>query len=184
MQLSTVNVVASFNLGVKLDLQSIHESNIGCTRYNHKRFTGLTLKQLRPRTSVLLFSTGKAIILGAKSEKHALFGARKVARLLRSHGYTSCKVKDFNVKNVVITCHLPYAINLNNLALSYPEEAVYEPELFAALTFQLKHPSGKAILFEKGIINIVGIGNEVDARSAAYYVQTIAANYKKDSVIQ
>ena len=186
MQLSTVNVVASFNLGVELKLQDIHASNIAYSRYDPKRFTGLTLKQVRPRTSVLLFSTGKAIILGAKSEKEALFGARKAARLLRSldKNYLGCKVNDFNVKNVVVTARLPYKINLYDLARSYPREAVYEPELFMALIFKLKQPSGKAIVFEKGIINIVGINNEVDAQSAAYDVQRIIANHKKRSVVQ
>jgi len=178
MQLSTVNVVASFNMGVTLDLHTIHTSNIGFTRYNHTRFTGLTLKLVHPRTSVVLFSTGRAIILGAKSVRHALFGARKAAKYLRSIGYLECKVNDFNVKNVVVSARLPYAINIRSLATNYTTQAVYEPELFAALIFTLE-PTGKAIIFEKGIINIVGIGNEDVAIRAAHELESIVLRYRK-----
>ena len=183
MQLSTVNVVASFDLGVTLDLHHIHASNLGFTRYNPIRFSGLTLKLARPRASVLLFSTGKAIILGASTVTNALFGARKAAKHLRSLGYTRCAVNGFSIKNVVVSARLPYAVNIRQLATNHQPEAIYEPELFAALVYKLSHPTGKAIIFEKGLINIVGIDNEQDAWAAAASLEAITSLYRKPSTL-
>ena len=66
------NIVASANLGGKVDLvgwyesQSLHERMM----YEPEQFPGLIYRMKEPRAVILLFSSGKLVCTGAKKEEH------------------------------------------------------------------------------------------------------------------
>lgn len=62
------NIVSTVNLGVQLDLKKIalHARN---AEYNPKRFAAVIMRIREPRTTALIFSSGKMVCTGAKSEE-------------------------------------------------------------------------------------------------------------------
>jgi len=76
------NVVASVDIHQKIDLNAIMKTFVNVD-YQPKRFPGLVFKLRRPKTSTLIFNTGKMVITGAKKENYAEKAARKLMALLR-----------------------------------------------------------------------------------------------------
>lgn len=62
------NVFYSLRLGVQLELKKIalHARN---AEYNPKRFAAVIMRIREPRTTALIFSSGKMVCTGAKSEQ-------------------------------------------------------------------------------------------------------------------
>jgi len=60
-----VNVVASASIDQKLDLYDI-QKKFPDTEYNPEQFPGLVFRLKTPKTSTLLFSTGKMVCTGSK----------------------------------------------------------------------------------------------------------------------
>ncbi|XP_044915877.1 TATA box-binding protein-like 2 isoform X3 [Felis catus] len=66
------NIVSTVNLACKLDLKKIalHAKN---AEYNPKRFAAVIMRIREPRTTALIFSSGKMVCTGAKSYEPELF---------------------------------------------------------------------------------------------------------------
>jgi transcription initiation factor TFIID TATA-box-binding protein len=79
------NVVASATLDQKLDLNAIVRGNPG-VEYDQKTFPGLVYKLMRPKTSILIFRTGKMVCTGAKSSREVKRAIRKVVKELKRSG--------------------------------------------------------------------------------------------------
>jgi transcription initiation factor TFIID TATA-box-binding protein len=77
------NIVSTVNLNCKLDLKKIalHARN---AEYNPKRFAAVIMRIREPRTTALIFSSGKMVCTGAKSEDDSRLAARKYARIIPS----------------------------------------------------------------------------------------------------
>ncbi|KAK6022957.1 transcription factor TFIID, partial [Ostertagia ostertagi] len=80
------NIVSTVNLGVPLDLKKIalHARN---AEYNPKRFAAVIMRIREPRTTALIFSSGKMVCTGAKSEDASRLAARKYARIVQKLGF-------------------------------------------------------------------------------------------------
>jgi len=70
MNVKIVNVVVSVVLRQKLDLDAIVKA-LPFIEYHPERFPGAIFRLKKPRTVTLLFSTGKMVSVGAKSESQA-----------------------------------------------------------------------------------------------------------------
>lgn len=73
-------------LGCKLDLKQI-ALNARNAEYNPKRFAAVIMRIREPRTTALIFSSGKMVCTGAKSEEQARLAARKYARIIQKLGF-------------------------------------------------------------------------------------------------
>jgi len=71
------NVVATVTLGVKLDLKNI-ALKARNAEYNPKRFAAVIMRIREPKTTALIFASGKMVCTGAKSEDASRLAARKV----------------------------------------------------------------------------------------------------------
>lgn len=80
------NIVSTVDLGCKLDLKRIalHARN---AEYNPKRFAAVIMRIREPRTTALIFSSGKMVCTGAKSEDMSRLAARKYARIVQKLGF-------------------------------------------------------------------------------------------------
>jgi len=50
--------------------------------YNPKRFAAVIIRLRDPKTTALIFASGKMVCTGAKSENESLLAARKYARMI------------------------------------------------------------------------------------------------------
>lgn len=75
-----------------------------------------------PKTTALVFASGKMVITGARSKEEAQLGGRKYARLIQKLG-NPAKFKDFKVQNMVGSCDVKFPIRLEGLAFAHTHYA-------------------------------------------------------------
>ena len=80
------NIVATANFGCKFDLSKIN-IRVRNSEYNPKRFRAVIMRLYDPRTTAMVFSSGKIVCTGAKSERLACLAARKYQRIIQKLGY-------------------------------------------------------------------------------------------------
>ncbi|CAK9292577.1 unnamed protein product [Gordionus sp. m RMFG-2023] len=122
------NIVSTVNLCCKLDLKKI-ALNARNAEYNPKRFAAVIMRIREPRTTALIFSSGKMVCTGAKSEEQSKLAARKYARIIQKLGFEA-KFIDFKIQNMVGSCDVKFPIRLEGLVLTHSQFSSYEPELF------------------------------------------------------
>lgn len=86
------NIVSTVNLDCKLDLKAI-ALQARNAEYNPKRFAAVIMRIREPKTTALIFASGKMVCTGAKSEQQSKLAARKYARIIQKLGFPA-KFKD------------------------------------------------------------------------------------------
>jgi transcription initiation factor TFIID TATA-box-binding protein len=111
------NIVATVNLDCRLDLKTIalHARN---AEYNPKRFAAVIMRIRDPKTTALIFASGKMVVTGAKSEDDSKLASRKYARIIQKLGFPA-KFTDFKIQNIVGSCDVKFPIRLEGLAYSH-----------------------------------------------------------------
>src|SRR6185369_7860266 len=104
-------------LGVQLDLKQI-ALRARNAEYNPKRFAAVIMRIREPRTTALIFSSGKMVCTGAKSEETSRLAARKYARIIQKLGFDA-KFMDFKVSPIsLLSCAVFYAIFIQMIKVS------------------------------------------------------------------
>ncbi|MFZ0965234.1 MAG: TATA-box-binding protein, partial [Candidatus Bathyarchaeia archaeon] len=98
--LKVVNIVASASLGGNVDLEKA-VTTLGKTMYEPEQFPGLVFKLKRPKTATLIFSSGKMVCTGAKSEKESRRAVMTVVKELKKGGIIIIGKPDLKVVNIV-----------------------------------------------------------------------------------
>eukprot|EP00055_Hartaetosiga_balthica_P018100 m.128576 g.128576 ORF g.128576 m.128576 type:complete len:185 (+) comp9452_c4_seq6:172-726(+) len=173
-----VNLVATVNLGTKLDLKHIALRTRNA-EYSPKRFSAVIMRIRAPRTTALIFATGKMICTGAKSEEHAFTAAKKFARIVKKTGIEEIKFLDFKVQNMVGRCDMKFPIRLEALAANHASFSTYEPELFPGLIYRMADPSVVLLIFVSGKIVITGAKRRDDIVRAFGNIYSIVQQFKK-----
>ena len=75
------NIVASINLGGKVHLEEAARS-LSRSMYEPEQFPGLIHRMLDPKTVILIFSSGKLVCTGAKTEKDVYRSVNNLHSLL------------------------------------------------------------------------------------------------------
>lgn len=85
------NLVATVNLGTPLDLKKIalHARN---AEYNPKRFAACIMRIREPKTTALVFASGKMVVTGARSERFAKEAVRLLFLELDKLDTGACKI--------------------------------------------------------------------------------------------
>ncbi|KAG7657605.1 TATA-box binding protein [Arabidopsis suecica] len=148
------NIVSTVNLDCKLDLKAI-ALQARNAEYNPKRFAAVIMRIREPKTTALIFASGKMVCTGAKSEHLSKLAARKYARIVQKLGFPA-KFKDFKIQNIVGSCDVKFPIRLEGLAYSHSAFSSYEPELFPGLIYRMKLPKIVLLIFVSGKIVITG----------------------------
>src|ERR1700758_1818261 len=84
-----------------------------------------------PKTTALIFASGKMVVTGAKSEDDSRLASRKYARIIQKLGFNA-KFMDFKIQNIVGSCDVKFPIRLEGLAYSHGAFSSYEPEVSAS----------------------------------------------------
>jgi TATA-box binding protein (TBP) (component of TFIID and TFIIIB) len=66
--------------------------------YNPKRFAAVIMRIRDPKTTALIFASGKMVVTGAKSEDDSKLASRKYARIIQKLGFNA-KFTDFKIQN-------------------------------------------------------------------------------------
>jgi transcription initiation factor TFIID TATA-box-binding protein len=158
------NVVASATLNQKIDLKAVVKGNPGVD-YRPETFPGLVFRIKRPKSAILIFSTGKMVCTGAKSEKEANRAVRKVVRELKKSGIIIPGKAEIKVVNMVASGNLSGLIDLERSAYSLGR-TMYEPEQFPGLIYRVDRPKVVFLIFASGKIVCTGATKEEDVYEA------------------
>jgi len=148
------NVVATVNLGCKLDLKNI-ALKARNAEYNPKRFAAVIMRIRDPKTTALIFASGKMVCTGAKSEEKSRLAARKYCKILQKLNYEA-NFKEFKIQNIVGSCDVKFPIRLEGLCYAHSFFASYEPELFPGLIYRMKQPKIVLLIFVSGKVVLTG----------------------------
>ena len=170
------NVVATVNLGCVLDLKvlSQHARNV---EYNRKKFHAVIMRIRDPRTTTLVFASGRMVITGAKSEELARLAARRHARAIQKCGFPT-KFLDFQVQNFVGSASCGYYIRLEGFERANWLSAKYEPELFPGLVYTMVRPQLKCLVFTTGKVVFTGAKNVDDVFEAFANLYPMLLDFK------
>ncbi|KAL8283243.1 hypothetical protein RQP46_006021 [Phenoliferia psychrophenolica] len=169
------NIVATVNLDCRLDLKTIalHARN---AEYNPKAPVIMRIRE--PKTTALVFASGKVVVTGAKSEDDSRLASRKYARIIQKLGFEA-KFQDFKIQNIVGSCDVKFPIRLEGLAFHHGHFSSYEPELFPGLIYRMVKPKVVLLIFVSGKIVLTGakFREEIYAAFAAIY--PVLSEYRK-----
>ncbi|KAL7664104.1 TATA-box binding protein [[Candida] zeylanoides] len=171
------NIVATVNLDCRLDLKTIalHARN---AEYNPKRFAAVIMRIREPKTTALIFASGKMVVTGAKSEDDSKLASRKYARIIQKLGFDA-KFTDFKIQNIVGSCDVKFPIRLEGLAFSHGTFSSYEPELFPGLIYRMVKPKIVLLIFVSGKIVLTGAKQREEIYAAFEAIYPVLSEFRK-----
>ncbi|KAF9764239.1 TATA-box-binding protein [Nosema granulosis] len=171
------NVVATVNLNCKLDLKNI-ALRARNAEYNPKRFAAVIMRIREPKTTALIFASGKIVITGAKSEKQSKMAAQRYAKIINKLGFNA-NFGDFKIQNIVSSCDTKFSIRLEGLAYAHSNYCSYEPELFPGLIYRMVKPKIVLLIFVSGKIVLTGAKVRDDIYQAFENIYPVLTQYRK-----
>ena len=128
------NIMATVNLGCRLNLKDIASRGTNL-EYNPGNFNPIVMRLRNPKSTALIFSTGKIVCTGTKNEEDSRIVARKFARILQKLGYP-IKFLDYRITNIAASCRVNFRPNFEKIYRNQQKFVQYEPELFPALVYR------------------------------------------------
>jgi transcription initiation factor TFIID TATA-box-binding protein len=156
------NIVSTANFGCLLNLREI-ALQAKNAEYNPKRFSAVIMKIKEPKTTALIFSTGKIVCLGAKTEEDSKKACKKFGKIIKSLGYPAI-FKEFKIENIVGSVDVKFNISLMKLnfyiAKNFNSQIrryiAYVPEVFPGLIYRMIEPKIVLLIFNSGKIVLTG----------------------------
>jgi transcription initiation factor TFIID TATA-box-binding protein len=163
------NVVASASIHQNIDLNSIVRIFPG-VEYRPEQFPGLVYRLKKPKTATLIFSSGKMVCTGAKSERQAHKAVMKVVDELKRNGIVILSKPEIQVQNIVSSVGLGGHIDLEKSTYSL-KRTMYEPEQFPGLIYRMDDPKVVILIFASGKLVCTGAKNEGEVHRAVAKLQ-------------
>ena len=180
-EIRVVNIVVSASLGHDIPLEKM-AATLSNTEYNPEQFPGLVIRIKEPKTSALIFNSGKIVCTGARNMEDV---KKSIKQIIKSLEKINVKIKtepEATIQNMVASGSIGMDLNLNTLAMKL-QNTEYEPEQFPGLVYKLVvEPKGvksyKAtfLLFSNGKIVCTGTKSEEQVDKA---VDALIENLKK-----
>ena len=173
-ELKIQNIVASTSLEKDIPLIRLAEA-LPNTEYNPEQFPGLVMRIREPKTSALIFSSGKIVCTGAKSMTKVKESIKEIIKNIEKINIKITVVPIIKVQNMVASGAIGMDLNLNDLAMRL-ENTEYEPEQFPGLVYKLPETRATFLLFSNGKIVCTGTRSETKLREA---LDQLIVNLKK-----
>jgi len=173
-EISVVNIVVSAALGHDIPLEKM-AATLSNTEYNPEQFPGLVIRIKEPKTSALIFSSGKIVCTGARSLDKVHESIKKIIKSLEK---INVKIKTFpeiTIQNIVASGSVGMDLNLNVLAMKL-DNTEYEPEQFPGLVYKLPNSRATFLLFSNGKIVCTGTKSEDEVHEV---LELLIENLKK-----
>lgn len=158
--IAIVNVVASASVDQKMDLNEITRK-FPDVEYHPDQFPGLVFRLRSPKTATLIFTSGKMVCTGSKSEEIARKAVKTVVQKLRKGGIKVKKDAEVTIQNIVSSINLGGKVHLEKAARTL-SRSMYEPEQFPGLIHRMLDPKTVILVFSSGKLVCTGAKNEQD----------------------
>jgi transcription initiation factor TFIID TATA-box-binding protein len=165
------NVVSTAYLGCNLNLKNI-ALKIKNAEFNLNKSSSLILTTNNKSISGMIFSNGKIICTGAKSEKESKSNCIKFSKMLKKIGFNT-QLKDFKIQNINASYDIKFKISLidlynkihslmnnnnNSKYFDYDNNnyCKYNKDVFSGIILYLHKSKISLLIFESGKIVISG----------------------------
>lgn len=153
-----VNVVATAALNQELDLyelrkfkEIIHDSDTYGGRVAYFKSSNMEGK-------VSIFSSGKMISVGTRSEEKAFYELEYVLKFLVERSLVKPIPLQPKIQNIVVTADFGGSLDLEGMSKRC--KTIYEPEQFPGAILKIEEPYNATVLmFTSGKVVIVGLKN-------------------------
>ena len=172
--IKVVNIVVSASLGHDIPLEKM-AATLSNTEYNPEQFPGLVLRIKEPKTSALIFSSGKIVCTGARSMDKVRESIDKIIKSLEKINIKITIKPEIKIQNIVASGTVGMDLNLNTLAMKL-ENREYEPEQFPGLVYKLAEAKATFLLFSNGKVVCTGTKSEEEVHRA---LEKLIENLKK-----
>jgi len=173
-EIKVVNIVVSSSLKHDIPLEKM-AATLPNTEYNPEQFPGLVIRIKEPKTSALIFSSGKIVCTGARSMDKVEESIKKIIKSLEKIGIKITIKPEIKIQNIVASGAVGMDLNLNILAMKLPNTE-YEPEQFPGLVYKLPEAKATFLLFSNGKIVCTGTKSEKEVHDA---LDKLIVNLKK-----
>jgi len=176
-EVEVVNIVVSTSLEHDIPLEKM-AATLSNTEYNPEQFPGLVIRIKEPKTSALIFSSGKVVCTGARTLEKVEESIVKIIASLKKIGINITIKPVIKVQNIVASGSIGMDLNLNVLAMQL-ENTEYEPEQFPGLVYKLPQARATFLLFSNGKIVCTGTKSEEQVHIALATLVEKLKNLKK-----
>lgn len=171
-----VNIVVSTSLEHDIPLEKM-AAVLPNTEYNPEQFPGLVIRIKEPKTSALIFSSGKVVCTGARTLEKVEESIAKIIEALKKINI-DIKIKPkITVQNVVASGSIGMDLNLNKLAMKL-DNTEYEPEQFPGLVYKLMEAKATFLLFSNGKIVCTGTKSKEQVMEAIHKLIAVLQRVK------
>jgi transcription initiation factor TFIID TATA-box-binding protein len=132
-----------------------------------------------PKTTALIFSSGKMVVTGAKDETQARNAARKFTRIIQKIGYEEAKFSEFKIQNLVASVEVSFPVRLEGLAQKHYYFSSYEPEVFPGLIYRMLKPKVALLIFVSGKLVLTGAKHREDIHQAFKNIYPVLKEFEK-----
>ena len=174
VEIQVVNIVVSTSLEHDVPLEKM-AATLSNTEYNPEQFPGLVIRIKEPKTSALIFSSGKVVCTGARSMQKVEESIQKIIESLQKIGIKITIKPKINIQNIVASGSIGMDLNLNVLAMKL-SNTEYEPEQFPGLVYKLMEAKATFLLFSNGKVVCTGTKSEAEVHTA---LELLIKNLKK-----
>jgi len=155
------NIVASIDLHREIDLEKV-VSNLKNVEYDPSIFPGAIYKLEKPKTTFLIFDTGKLVCTGVKNTEEVKEAVKTLVRQLEKLEMKFSEEPTIEIQNLVASGDLNMGnLDLDIIALTLPN-CEYEPEIFPGIIYRVRSSRLTVLLFTTGKIVVAGARNEDD----------------------
>jgi transcription initiation factor TFIID TATA-box-binding protein len=166
-EFKVVNVVASTTLDREIDIERIKE-NYRNAEYNPEIWPGLVWRRKDPKSTIILFSSGKITSVGTKSEEEAMVAIENAVKSipwLKNVQYEKPKIV-----NLVAMAHFGKELDLELLSTKLMS-SIYEPGQFPAMIYRSN--IGSFLIFPSGKICLIGAKSKKQAERSMKKLMTL-----------
>ena len=172
--IKVVNIVVSSSLEHDIPLEKM-AATLSNTEYNPEQFPGLVIRIKEPKTSALIFSSGKIVCTGARTMDNVRLAIKKIMKSLEKINVKITIEPEIKIQNIVASGSVGMDLNLNTLAMKL-DNTEYEPEQFPGLVYKLPDAKATFLLFSNGKIVCTGTKSNEEVHKA---VEKLVENLKK-----
>ncbi len=172
--IEVVNIVVSTSLKHDIPLEKM-AATLSNTEYNPEQFPGLVIRIKEPKTSALIFSSGKVVCTGARTMENVQLSINKIIKSLEKIGIKITIKPEIAIQNIVASGKVGMDLNLNVLAMKL-DNTEYEPEQFPGLVYKLPEAKATFLLFSNGKVVCTGTKSEAEVHIA---LDKLIENLKK-----
>ena len=172
------NVICSFNLKQDIDLKTL-AFRARNAEYNPRKVNSAVLRFRSPKATALVYSNGKVMLTGSRSEEDARTACKKVAVIVSKCNHPNVRFAEFKIENIVASTDVRFPVRLEGLAYEHRASCSYEPELFPGLVYRLLEPKISLLIFVSGKVVITGGRNREDILTAFKSIYPVLHKYRK-----